>query len=491
MARSTNPDVLKRAAMKRRAQRTVERSRKASFDLWRRTGELRGHAAAWVDQNPERAADIAVRNVYLRARAGAGAAGGVADRLGKTESYRPTPGDQPVKAVPPQVAADRLELRWSLLEGARPITSKKLLKSCKTPAGMGYVGVAGHDGGSHYTGLQSCANVWACPVCAPKIRASRMHDVVTAFERQHANGGGFIFMTLTIAHEHGEALRLLLDILGGAWKSVAEQREYKEWKERLAIIGNITSLEVTDGEPNGWHPHRHVMIFTERPVSCDQVDAFEAVLDELYGRWLVKHGRKRGGVDKQTGRRVGIRLDYVPPDDKGRQEQLGKYITKLQAAYELTRGDLKQSREAEAKKRRLPFDLLKQAVDGAAAGDDVAQLVARWQEYEQAMTGKSAVRFSKGLRALLDMPKGKTDEQLAEEPTDGDPATVYLTKIMFWQLRRDRRAAGLLNARTFGGDDGLLAYIEQHYPGRFLVDEDGAPPGAVLVRWIARNGNVC
>ncbi len=133
------------------------------------------------------------------------------------------------------------------------------------------------------------------------------------------------------------------------------RRDSGRARELLGLVGTITALEVTDGV-NGWHPHRHVMLLTDRPMSRDQVDAFEAVLDDLYGRWLAKQGRKTGGVDPITGRRVGVRLEYVAP---GNADQLGRYITKLQAGFELTRGDLKTSRHA---KGRLPLDLLDEAM---------------------------------------------------------------------------------------------------------------------------------
>ena len=43
-----------------------------------------------------------------------------------------------------------------------------------------------------------------------------------------------------------------------------------------------------------------------------------------------------GVVDEKTGRRVGVRLEYVDPRDGARPGQLGRYITKLQAGFELT-----------------------------------------------------------------------------------------------------------------------------------------------------------
>lgn len=109
------------------------------------------------------------------------------------------------------------------------------------------------------------------------------------------------------------------------------------------------------------------MLFTERPLTRDEIGAFEAVLDALYARWLRLRlrDRKAGVVDAQTGRRVGVRLEYVDPRDGARPEQLGRHIAKLQAGFELTRADLKKSRHAQG---RLPMDLIDEvAADGPSA----------------------------------------------------------------------------------------------------------------------------
>jgi hypothetical protein len=320
-----------------------------------------------------------------------------------------------------------------------------------------------HPGGAHLTGVQSCANVHTCPVCAPKIRAGRMADVLEAVDRHHARGGGFAFLTLTVQHEHGEGLALLLELLGGAWKSVAEHREYKEWRQRLGLVGNIMALEVTDGV-NGWHPHRHVMLFTAQPLTRDEIDAFEAVLDALYARWLRLRGRTAGVTDVETGRRVGVRLEYVDPRDGARPEQLGRYITKLQAGFELTRGDLKKSRHASG---RLPMDLLD---DVAAGGDGSAAARARWQEYEAAMAGKSAVRFSKGLRGHLGMEKAKTDQELSEEEVGGE-AGLYLSAPLYKRLFNDGQVPVVLTAYGQAGAVAVLQLVHERYPGEYVADD--------------------
>lgn len=434
----------------------------------------------------ERCATIAGVGHRAGVRAGVAAArfyrpprGGEADRLGKPQSYRPTSVDQP-KRVSPELTAIRLVQRWDRLNVAQRTTKKKRLRECKMPIGHSRIGLSAHDGGAHLTGVESCGNVWACPVCSPKIRAGRMGDVLLAIDRHLANGGGFGFLSLTVQHERGEALRMLLDLLGGAWKSVAEQREYKAWKARLGLLGTITALEVTTGEVNGWHPHRHVLLFFQRPPTRNEIEALEAVLDELYGRWLTKAGRKRGGVDSTTGRRVAVRLEYVTPGSPEHSEQLGRYLTKLQAGFELTRGDLKQSRQAKESGGRMPMDLLDVVASGDA--DERRAAVARWREYEAAMTGKSAVRFSKGLRALLDMQKAKTDQELAEEEVDGDDVGLYLDDQVYRRIKHEGRVPALLAHYTAGGAVQVLRFIHAAYPGEYVAEEGHYPSGVLLLK---------
>lgn len=389
--------------------------------------------------------------------------------LGKSQSYRPQSASPLVKPVAPLLAAQRTATRWRQLLGLRKLSSRARVRQCKRPIGNSRVGLVTHAGGAHLTGLESCANVWVCPVCAPKIRARRMQDVLTAFDRHAANGGGFAFLTLTVQHDAGERLAFLLELLGAAWKNVAEQRAFKDWRKRTGLVGSITALEVTDGG-NGWHPHRHVMFLTERPLSRDEVAAFEAKLDELYGRFLLKRGRKLGGVDVRTGRRVGVRLDYVP-EGAAAASQLGRYITKLQAGFELTRGDLKQSRSA---KGRQTFELL----DDAMSGDQAA--VDRWHEFEQAMTGKSAVRFSKGLRAHLGMVAAKTDEELAEEEVGGD-AGLYLSAPLYRRLFWDGHVPAVLGDYAMDGDVAVLRLVQRHYPGEYLATDEEELLGCLLL----------
>lgn len=403
--------------------------------------------------------------VPTRGSAGSNPAGGIPPAaevspaqpaLDKSQSYETHSNQTATSRGKTAAQAWRQEHRWELLRGLRKLSSKPRVRSCKKPIGATDVGVVVNDGHAHMTGLESCANVWVCPVCAAKIREGRRSDVVTALDiHTNLQGGGLVFMTATLAHTPEHRLDDLLKLLAEMMTYISRQRAYIAWRERVGIVGNITALEVTYGE-NGWHPHRHTMYLTERQLSVDEVAEGEAIIKSLQDRFLAKKGWKLGKD------RVGIRLEHVADPTDG--EKLGKYVTKLQAGFELTRGDLKQSRAADGK-GAMPFDLLERAL----AGDEKAKK--RWGEFERAMTGKSAVRFSKFLRRRLGMDAALTDQELADQEVGGERVlrvTAKLYRGVFWE----GQVVTMLRAAEQGGAVGVLRLLRRFYGDRIWAAED-------------------
>jgi hypothetical protein len=367
------------------------------------------------------------------------------------------------------VQKERQEHRWAMLRGLRRFSTKKRCRECKTPIGRSRVGMVNGESAGHYSGLQSCGNVWVCPVCTAKIREGRRADVMTALDiHTLLNGGGLVFLTLTLPHTAGDRLAELVALLSEAWTYVTRQRGFKAWRERAGLVGNIAALEVTYGE-NGWHPHRHIMLLTDRQLSADEVAAWEAELHALYNRLLAKKGWKA------TKEHVGVRMEYVKDPTDSRK--LAKYVTKMQAGFELTRSDLKKSRAADGK-GDMPFDLLERAI----AGDETAKRL--WQEYEQAMTGKSSVRFSKGLRNHLGMDAALTDEELAEQEVGGEPE-LYLEPKLYRRVLRDGQAVKLLRHLECGAAVGVLRALRKLYGDQIEAAEQ---PGLGLVVDLGRAG---
>src|SRR5699024_7689860 len=169
------------------------------------------------------------------------------------------------------------------------------------------VGVhAGPDCSAHFSGLERCGSVWACPVCAAVIRAGRADEIGRAWDKHVEEGGSGLFVTLTLRHRKADGLASTLDVLLNAWRRVQTWAAWRGsatstgWKKRLGIRGIIRATEVTHGA-NGWHPHSHLLILTDGEVSADEREAFTAWLAGAWTRAASKLGvrvpSKERGVD--------------------------------------------------------------------------------------------------------------------------------------------------------------------------------------------------
>jgi hypothetical protein len=76
------------------------------------------------------------------------------------------------------------------------------------------------DGSAYYWGLETCGNVWLCPVCSAKIhrrRAAELRDALTIWE---ANGHAASLITMTVPHYLDDPPSKLVDAERAAWKHV-------------------------------------------------------------------------------------------------------------------------------------------------------------------------------------------------------------------------------------------------------------------------------
>jgi hypothetical protein len=127
----------------------------------------------------------------------------------------------------------------------------------------------------------------------------------------------------------------------------------------------------------------------------------------------------------------------------------------------MTRGDLKTSRTGS----RTPFQIL---ADYYQTGDTRDRDL--WHEYARVTHGLAAVRWSRGLRALLPgVATGpeRTDDELAAEEVNGE--LVAVIDMTAWSRLR---IAGLdlaaLAAAEFGGLAAVSALISEtaHHPSK-------------------------
>lgn len=316
---------------------------------------------------------------------------------------------------------------------------------------LGNSGVAitrGPDGTVHGAGTESCSSIWACPVCAAKIRNTRAEEISAGLSNHIAAGGGALLVTLTLPHQAADKLAKTVGLVSSGFRAINAGRAYKEDHDTYGILGHIRAFEVTHGQ-NGWHPHLHVIVALAKPSTRDSAAALESRWQARWDRWLVGRGWPASVVG------IGVRVDRVRRD----AEATGAYLAKLQegdkldrsVGNEVARADLKGGRRGS----RVPFEILADfGSDGRAEDLDL------WQEFQIATKGRSAIRWSRGLRAIL-LPDVDelTDEEIAAAEVGGETVALLSPWLYRKIAGRPYGEAFLLVAAEQGGFAGIVRYV--------------------------------
>lgn len=345
----------------------------------------------------------------------------------------------------------RRTVRFSLrgLQRQPGVSALPRVARCGMPIGGSDVAISrGPDGTAHASGIETCASIWSCPVCAAKIRNHRSDEIGTGLGGHIEKGGGALFVTLTLPHEAGDKLARTMQLVSDGFREVNSGRGYAEDRAAFGILGHIRAFEVTHGG-NGWHPHLHVIVAVDRPASVDVAKALQARWQARWDRWLVRSGW-RPSVDG-----IGVKVDRVRRDGAA----IGAYMAKLQegerldrsVANEVTRADLKSGKNGS----RVPFEILADfGSDGTVDDLDL------WQEFQLATKGRSAIRWSKGLRALLLEDPELTDDEIAAAEVGGDEI-ARLTSWLYRQVAgRPYGEAHLMIAAERGGVRGIVRFVK-------------------------------
>ena len=246
-------------------------------------------------------------------------------------------------------------------------------------------------GTASFGGLQTCASVWACPVCAAKISERRRAELLKAIDGHEAAGGAVLLITLTNPHHCGDSLP---DLLAGQQKAMS--RFNSTWAasamwDWMGCVGTVRAWEVTHGQ-NGWHPHFHLLAFVRADVDLGEAKA------RVYDVWAT--GCRLAGLP-------------VPSVEHGVDVRDGSeaaaYASKWGLDQEMTKGHMKKAKVA---KGRSPFDLLRSYLQ-----DDDKQAAALFKEYAGAFHGKRQLVWSKGLKGLFEVGK-ESDEEVAARQDD-------------------------------------------------------------------------
>lgn len=292
---------------------------------------------------------------------------------------------------------------------------------------------------AHFSNLQTCGLIWVCPLCAAKISERRRQELTAGTDFWHDLGHDVFLVTFTMRHDSGDSLADLLRDMNGAYRKVKSGRVWERIAKKFRIAGSVTAHEITYGQGSGFHPHKHVLFFSQGKLT--RLEQFEIwfIFTHRWQSKLADFGRDASdlvGVDVQVG-----------------YGDISEYVTKWGLVEEVTKAPSKQGKSKNAAKHFSPFQLLDLVKQGSPwAGP-------KFLEYAGATKGKNQLTWSPGLHALLGLGQEMTDEEVAAK--EEERAETLCTLLWpEWQLVLKARArAMLLEVASTGQKDLVYAYL--------------------------------
>lgn len=304
--------------------------------------------------------------------------------------------------------------------------------------------------GKYFSGIMNCGSVWNCPVCAKKIGLHRAATVTTFLrefldwkkERKYSLG----FLTLTVRHHRGEALKDVLKKVLKTFRDIEQSRAFRARKKADKYFGCIRTVEVKHGG-NGWHPHLHLLLVAD----CDE-GTLEGFAEFFIGEWMKREEDCSRAAQK-----------YLPVrDDNG----ISDYVTKWNAATEMTMGSVKNLGESVT-----PFQMLRafnrcRIKKGAK---DYYKEMLMWQglfqEYSKAMKGKKQLTFARDLIREYERISGKkfsmkSDEEINSEDQH-DKKIVEIDREIFKLIASYHLQAEVLNVIEFESVESCVSMLNE------------------------------
>jgi len=303
------------------------------------------------------------------------------------------------------------------------------------PVGVTYnakTGLAGYDN------LQYCGSVWVCPDCSYKISQERKTELAEAMKSCRAKGFQVLMLTLTVPHYAGDDLRQLLKKMSSAKHAFWTNRNSRDYlSEQFPLIGHITATEVKFNDRNGFHPHYHILCFSEQKFKQEDIDLIQAELYEFWAEKCVKQGF--GKPSKEHGLHIKIGSN---------EDMLADYVSKWGLASEMTQAHQKIGKKN--KDSLTMWEVLELSTFEASTNDKYGRI---FKKYAQAFKGRAQLFWSKGLKDLL---TNKLTEEEEEEKRknendeycqflEDNPLVLSLHEKDWWSICYHKKRAEFLD----------------------------------------------
>lgn len=303
------------------------------------------------------------------------------------------------------------------------------------PVGVTYnekTGLAGYDN------LQYCGSVWVCPDCSYKISQERKTELAEAMKSCRSKGLQVLMLTLTVPHYAGDDLRDLLKKMSKTKHALWTNRNSRDYlEEQFPLVGHITATEVKYSDHNGFHPHYHILCFTERNFKQEDIDLIQNELYELWAEKCVKNGLSKPSKEHGLHIKIGSNEDV-----------LADYISKWGLASEMTQAHQKIGKKN--KDSLTMWEVLELSTMEASTNDKYGHI---FKKYAQAFKGRAQLFWSKGLKDLLikaltkeeEEEKAKNEADEYAQFLDDNPLVLSLHSKDWWSVCYHKKRAELLD----------------------------------------------
>jgi len=354
---------------------------------------------------------------------------------------------------------------------------------------------------AHYSGVQLCGAVWACPVCGPRIRQQRADELTQALGQWAAQHGtaSVALLTLTVPHRQHHRLADVMATIRAGFAALTAGRFAQQLRADYGLAHHIKGWDATvnvGDDGHGWHPHLHVLLFLDAPLPAPQLDALRGT---IYAKWRSTVTRRgwdaptdAHGVHLEVARSRGKLADYVAKVALGDDDTTTTDATSSTSttdatdttaavaplAFEMARPDLKRAGRGGRSYGQLLADACKPLADADGVLDEaVDRDRALWREWERATAGVPSLRWSKGLRAAVRLADELTDDEVVAEEVGGAVVYRFDATTTDWQRVCRLRGArwAVLRAAEVGGTDAV-AQLLHHI--RTMGSLPAPPPAA-------------
>jgi len=298
---------------------------------------------------------------------------------------------------------------------------------------------------AHYGNLMVCGSVWLCAVCASKISERRKNELTQGMNNFD---GGLAMVTYTLRHFQKDLLSETINKLDGAYQLLTSGRWWENFRKKWGYIGSVSNIEITWGEKNGWHPHKHVLYFFRSNLGPKEIEKIRLEITNRYLELLKKLG--------------GSGLDHIAVlvnDAQTEKQKFAEYVAKWDKEpknnpwgieAELTKYLVKSGRPEHMSIWQIVEWMIR-------TGEYTPVLLIR--EYSKTMKGKRSLRYSPGLRDYLKIGQDKTDLEIAKEQEEDAYILAEFEREVWKAVTRLGLRGKLLDIANSGDRRQILDFL--------------------------------